>query len=76
MEKWGKEELTERIIKACMKVHAELGPGYAENIYHNALAIELPLQELSFESEKRSGYIARAKISAFTSSISWSPETS
>ena len=52
MEKWGKEELTDRIIKACIKVHTELGPGYLENIYHNALVIELPLHELSFESEK------------------------
>ncbi|MHB8846419.1 MAG: GxxExxY protein [Nitrospirota bacterium] len=52
MEKWGKEELTDRIIKACIRVHAELGPGYSENIYHTALKIELPLQELSFESEK------------------------
>jgi GxxExxY protein len=52
MERRGKEELTERIIKACIKVHKELGPGFSENIYHNALLIELPLQQLPVQSEK------------------------
>jgi GxxExxY protein len=33
MEKWGKEELTDKIINACISVHKELGPGFLENIY-------------------------------------------
>ncbi len=52
MEKWGKEELTDKIINACINVHKELGPGFLENIYHNALKVELARQNLIFESEK------------------------
>jgi GxxExxY protein len=52
MEKWGKEELTDKIISACINVHKELGPGFLERIYHNALKIELERQKLAFESEK------------------------
>lgn len=49
MEKKG---LTDKIIKACIAVHKELGPGFLESIYHNALKIELQRQHLNFESEK------------------------
>jgi hypothetical protein len=28
MEKWGKEELTDKIIQACIIVHKALGPGF------------------------------------------------
>lgn len=53
MEKWRKEELTEKIINACINVHKELGPGFLESIYHNALKIELERLNLAFESEKK-----------------------
>ncbi len=52
MEKWGKEDLTDKIISACINVHKELGPGFLESIYHNVLKIELERQKLAFESEK------------------------
>jgi GxxExxY protein len=52
MEKWRKEHLTERIINACIEVHKELGPGFLESIYHNALMIEFEKQKLTVESEK------------------------
>ena len=52
LEKWRREELTEKIINACINVHQELGPGFVESIYHNALKVELEKQGLSFESEK------------------------
>jgi GxxExxY protein len=52
MEKWGKAELTDKIINACISVHKELGPGFLENIYHNALLIEMKKQGIVFESEK------------------------
>jgi GxxExxY protein len=52
MEKWGKEDLTDKIINACIIVHKELGTGFLESIYHNALKIELEKQKLAFESEK------------------------
>ncbi len=36
-----RDPLTERIIACAYKVHSELGPGFNENIYHNALKIAL-----------------------------------
>jgi len=52
MEKWGKEELTDKIIHACITVHKALVPGFLESIYHNALLIEMKKQNIVFESEK------------------------
>jgi GxxExxY protein len=52
MGKWGKEDLTDKIINACINVHKELGPGFLKNIYHNALLIELKKTNLVIESEK------------------------
>lgn len=52
MEKWRKEGLTDKIINACINVHKELGPGFLESIYHNALKIELERRKLVVESEK------------------------
>lgn len=52
MEKWRKEELTDKIINACINVHKELGPGFLESIYHYALKIELERRNLVVESEK------------------------
>jgi GxxExxY protein len=51
-EKWRREDLTEKIINACINVHKELGPGFLESIYHNALKTELKKLKLVFESEK------------------------
>jgi len=53
MGKWEEDGLTNKIISACINVHKELGPGFLENIYHNALKIELERQKLAFESEKK-----------------------
>lgn len=49
---WRKEELTDKIINACINVHKELGPGFLESVYHAALRLELARQGLAFESEK------------------------
>ena len=35
------EELTGEIIAAAIAVHKDLGPGFVESIYENAMAIEL-----------------------------------
>ena len=35
------DSLTETIIKACYEVHNELGTGYNEKVYENALLIAL-----------------------------------
>ena len=48
----GNTELTERIIGAAIRVHKELGPGFLEVMYEEALAIELTAAGLSFERQK------------------------
>lgn len=45
-------QLTQQIIKAVIKVHQTLGPGFLEKIYQNALLIELTRQGFVVESEK------------------------
>ena len=36
-----KDSLTEKIISCAYKVHSELGPGFNERIYQNALIFSL-----------------------------------
>jgi GxxExxY protein len=40
-----------KIIGACMKVHAALGSGFLEAVYHEALEKELQHQEIPFQSK-------------------------
>lgn len=44
--------LTERIIGCCFNVHRELGPGFNERIYHNALQLSLIRAGLEHQNEK------------------------
>ena len=46
------EALSENIIGAAIKVHKELGPGFLENIYEEALKIELSKSQINFEAQK------------------------
>ena len=46
------EMLSENIIGAAIKVHKELGPGFLENIYEEALKIELSKNKINFETQK------------------------
>ena len=46
------KHLTERIIAAAIRVHIELGPGFLEAMYEEALAIELAAAAISFERQK------------------------
>jgi len=47
-----KDPLTERIIGCCFKVHRELGPGFNEKIYHNALKLSFDQEGLRYQTEK------------------------
>lgn len=47
------EELTYKIRGAFYEVYNTMGPGFKEEIYHNALAKELRLKKISFEEKKR-----------------------
>ena len=45
-------ELSERIIGCCIQVHKELGPGFLEKIYEEALCMELTKAGLAYERQK------------------------
>jgi len=47
------EELTGKIIGAAVRVHREMGPGYPESIYEEALALEFAASGLAFERQSR-----------------------
>lgn len=46
------DPLTEKIISACFEVHKELGSGFNERIYQNALRITLERLSLNYNLEK------------------------
>jgi GxxExxY protein len=48
----GNTDLTDRIIGAAIRVHKELGPGFLESMYEEALALELATVGLAFERQK------------------------
>jgi GxxExxY protein len=47
------ETLVTRTIQCAERVHGELGPGYLEGIYQDAMCVELELDGLPFECEKK-----------------------
>ena len=51
-KKLGQSELTERVIGAAIRVHTELGPGFLESIYEEAMAIEFTASGIPFERQK------------------------
>jgi len=54
MREPGKEldDLARVVVDAALEVHRELGPGFVESVYEEALAVELKLREISFERQK------------------------
>ena len=47
------KELSFKIIEAAIEVHKQLGPGYAENLYEEALKIELQQRGYRVDQQKK-----------------------
>lgn len=56
------QDLTGRIIGAAIEVHKELGPGFLENIYENALCVEFDAQGIPYERQKVISIMYRDKV--------------
>ena len=56
-----RDDLTFIIIGAAMAVHSELGPGLLENVYENALCIELAPRNLEYEQQKHLEVLYRGR---------------
>jgi GxxExxY protein len=46
------DELAHAVIGAAIEVHRHLGPGFLENVYEEALCVELSDSRISFERQK------------------------
>ena len=46
------KDLTDRILKAAYQVHNELGCGFLEKVYQEALAIQMTEMNIPFQREK------------------------
>lgn len=45
------DQLARSVIGAAIEVHKQLGPGYSELVYGNALALEFHKRQISFQRE-------------------------
>ena len=55
------EALTSKVIGCAIAVHKELGPGYLESIYENALIVEFKQAGLQFRHQKEHPVLYRGK---------------
>ncbi len=45
------EELTEQVIAAAIEVHKNLGPGFLESVYENALSLEFEFRNIPYKRQ-------------------------
>jgi GxxExxY protein len=61
-EQYIASETTGRIIGSAMEVHRRLGPGFLENVYEQALAVEFDFKNIKYERQKILPVFYRDKI--------------
>jgi GxxExxY protein len=65
-----KDQLTEKIIGCCFRVYRELGPGYNEKVYHNALKLLFDNEDLKYESKKEFDvFFSNKKVGSFRADL-------
>lgn len=62
MEEYPHKEETYKIIGACMEVHSELGCGFLEAVYQEALSMVLEEKGIPFQREKILNINFRGKL--------------
>lgn len=64
------DSITEKIIGCCFEIHRELGPGFNEKIYHNALKLLLEQKGLRYETEKEfEAFYLNKKVGSFRTDL-------
>jgi len=72
------EDLSGRVIAAALEVHRQLGPGFLESFYHQAMKVSLAHREIPYQSELpvdvdfEGVFIGRARIDLIGVSRSFS----
>jgi len=46
------KDITEKIISCAIDVHSSLGPGLLENLYEEAMELELKLRKIEYKRQK------------------------
>jgi len=55
-------EITRKIIGSAMEVHANLGCGFLESVYEEALSIEFNIQKINYERQKEIDVFYKGKV--------------
>jgi GxxExxY protein len=54
-------DITREIIGAAMEVHTNLGPGFLEAVYEEALTVEFDLRKINYQRQKALGVYYKDK---------------